>query len=478
MRGAERTMMDRLTKIGNVRAMSAKEVDTSRLGIGFEKLDRAVFDPEKAYEPLAKIGVKYVRIQSGWQRTERIKGIYDFAWLDAIVDRLRSDGMIPWMNIVYGNEIYDERAAEAYGAVGCPPLFSDEAFNAWIAYVRALVVHFRGRVRDYEIWNEPDGRGTWKCGANPVDYARLAIPTAKAIHESDPDARALIGAMCRANMVFFAGLAEEGAFDICDALTYHCYTPSDKVMADSIRSMRALCDYYKPGMPVIQGESGTQSRSGGNGALKQGVWSERRQAKYMARHLIIDLLGGAEFASYFSCMDMIEALNGKNGDKASWLDYGYFGVLGAEFDENGFAIGDYKPKMSYRTLQVLASVLSGEWKVQDLPIMPRPDVSKRIFGTDVNDFETLGGGFLRPDGSRAYVYWHASDLMTSEYESTVTLHAAGVPGAVKLVDMLDGSIYSLPESIAEPHGDGRWIFHNLPIKDYPMMLTFGNFLRE
>ena len=116
MRGAERTMMDRLTKIGNVRAMSAKEVDTSRLGIGFEKLDRAVFDPEKAYEPLAKIGVKYVRIQSGWQRTERIKGIYDFAWLDAIVDRLRSDGMIPWMNIVYGNEIYDERAAEAYGA--------------------------------------------------------------------------------------------------------------------------------------------------------------------------------------------------------------------------------------------------------------------------------------------------------------------------------------------------------------------------
>ena len=323
MRGAERTMMDRLTKIGNVRAMSAKEVDTSRLGIGFEKLDRAVFDPEKAYGPLAKIGVKYVRIQSGWQRTERIKGIYDFAWLDAIVDRLRADGMIPWMNIVYGNEIYDERAAEAYGAVGCPPLFSDEAFNAWIAYVRALVVHFRGRVRDYEIWNEPDGRGTWKCGANPVDYARLAIPTAKAIHESDPDARALIGAMCRANMVFFAGLAEEGAFDICDALTYHCYTPSDKVMADSIRSMRALCDYYKPGMPVIQGESGTQSRSGGNGALKQGVWSERRQAKYMARHLIIDLLGGAEFASYFSCMDMIEALNGKNGDKASWLDYGY-----------------------------------------------------------------------------------------------------------------------------------------------------------
>ena len=136
--------MDRLTKIGEVRARSAREVDTSRLGIGFEKLDRAVFDPEKAYAPLAAIGVKYVRIQSGWQRTEKQKGVYDFSWLDAIVDRLIADGMIPWMNIVYGNELYDEQAAQAYGAVGCPPLFSEEAFDAWIAYVRALVTTFAG----------------------------------------------------------------------------------------------------------------------------------------------------------------------------------------------------------------------------------------------------------------------------------------------------------------------------------------------
>ena len=89
--------MDRLTKIGDVRAKSAREVKTSRLGIGFEKLDRAVFDPEKAYAPLAKIGVKYVRIQSGWQRTEREKGVYDFEWIDKVVDNLIARGMKPWI---------------------------------------------------------------------------------------------------------------------------------------------------------------------------------------------------------------------------------------------------------------------------------------------------------------------------------------------------------------------------------------------
>ena len=86
--------MHRLKKIGQLAPKAASEVAFSRLGIGFEKLDRDAFDPEKAYEKLSKIGVKWVRIQSGWQKTEKQKGVYDFAWLDTIVDniiaRLRS----------------------------------------------------------------------------------------------------------------------------------------------------------------------------------------------------------------------------------------------------------------------------------------------------------------------------------------------------------------------------------------------------
>ena len=79
-------MLSWLKKIGNVRAFSADEVDFSRVGIGFEKLDRAVFDPEKAYDKVAALGVKWTRIQSGWQRTETEKGVYHFEWLDDIVD--------------------------------------------------------------------------------------------------------------------------------------------------------------------------------------------------------------------------------------------------------------------------------------------------------------------------------------------------------------------------------------------------------
>ena len=80
--------MYRLNKIGQIKTKGASNVEKSRLGIGFEKLDRDAFNPEKAYDKISEIGVKWVRIQSGWQKTERVKGEYDFAWLDKIVDNI------------------------------------------------------------------------------------------------------------------------------------------------------------------------------------------------------------------------------------------------------------------------------------------------------------------------------------------------------------------------------------------------------
>ena len=86
--------MERLKKIGVLPRVSASEIASSRLGIGFEKLDRDVFDPEKAYDPVAEIGVKYVRLQSGWMRTEKEKGqlvidYYSVEELERITERLK-----------------------------------------------------------------------------------------------------------------------------------------------------------------------------------------------------------------------------------------------------------------------------------------------------------------------------------------------------------------------------------------------------
>ena len=78
--------MHRLVKIGKIKAKKSNQIGFSKIGIGFEKLDMKMFDQEKVYDHVADLGVKKVRIQSGWARTEKEKGVYDFAWLDSIVD--------------------------------------------------------------------------------------------------------------------------------------------------------------------------------------------------------------------------------------------------------------------------------------------------------------------------------------------------------------------------------------------------------
>ena len=49
--------MERLRQIGSIRPASAAEIGWSRLGVGFEKLDRKAFDPAAAYDQVAQLGV-------------------------------------------------------------------------------------------------------------------------------------------------------------------------------------------------------------------------------------------------------------------------------------------------------------------------------------------------------------------------------------------------------------------------------------
>ena len=134
--------MERLIKIGEIQAKNARDIKHSKMGLGFEKLDRDAFDPSKCYEKISELGVKWARIQSGWAKTEKEKGVYDYAWLDEIVDNLISHGLKPWICLCYGNGLYSELAAQTFGAVGVPPIHTPAEENGWENYVKETVNFF------------------------------------------------------------------------------------------------------------------------------------------------------------------------------------------------------------------------------------------------------------------------------------------------------------------------------------------------
>ena len=63
--------MERFSRIGRLLPSSSQDIADSRLGVGLEKLDRDLYDPAPTYDVLAALGLKWVRLQSGWARTEK-----------------------------------------------------------------------------------------------------------------------------------------------------------------------------------------------------------------------------------------------------------------------------------------------------------------------------------------------------------------------------------------------------------------------
>lgn len=467
--------MERLKKIADVTSVHSSSVRKSTLGIGFEKLDRGAFKPDEAYDKVAELGVKWVRIQSGWERTEKEKGVYDFSWLDSIVENLCRRGLVPWLCFCYGNGIYDPEAAKVFGAVGCPPIKTEEQKKAWHDYVVTTVKRYAGKISWFEVWNEPDGKWCWKHGVSGTEYGQFVIATAKAIREGNPEAKVVGGVSCRHLPDWIADVIATGAVKAMDAYSYHGYYSHERESVYRPRLTRALCRNANPAIKFIQGETGTQSRSDGAGALAGRAWTPLKQAKFLARTLLSHMFEGVFINSYFSCVDMVEALNGTTDDKSSHMDFGYFGVLNARFDENGVACDGYTPKPAYRTLQTLAAIFREDYELQELPIRPFTLESPRFASLDEHWSEITFRSFTKPNGSSGFVYWKPAELLKTDLESSISIHCVGMKGTPRLIDLLDGSVYEIPSSILQQEHKDVLLLKNLPLKDSPLLLTFGDF---
>jgi len=356
-----------------------------------------------------------------------------------------------------------------------PPIFTEEEKQGWHNYVSVLTKHYEGRVSDFEIWNEPDGQWCWKTGVSGQQYGQFMLDTAAAIREGQKDAYVIGGSVCLRSLHFLADAFETGAAKVLNAITFHEYTPDESKVFERVKALRALCRRYNPSIEIIQGESGSQSRRDGAGALRGGAWTQEKQAKQLLRHGVADLLCDVKFSSYFSTMDMIEGLNGTVGDKSSYMDFGYFGILGAEFDENGVATGTYTEKKSYYALQNLASIFAGDITPCDLPIIRLPEPSPLIFDKDCTDPRITVGGFVRENGAWCFAFWNATDLMTTTFSSTVTMEVSALGDTFRLIDPMTGEIFAIEGNSIEKTGENTDKLVHLPIYDYPLLLVGEGF---
>ena len=458
--------------LGKLRRIPAAEVKQSGVSIGFECLDRDLFDPEPCYDRLAAIGVKNARVQTGWWKCEKEKGVYDWTWLDGIVSNLTSRGIDVWFNVGFGNKVY---MGETFGeaSVGFVPIhYGPECEQAWKNFCRALAEHYKGRVDRFEIWNEVNGKGFWRPkDPNATEYARLVEITADAIREAQPDAKCG-GCVMSFPTQFLEEFKRAGGVRRLDFFTFHPYDPNPDIhWPDRVKWLRNFFRGAGRGgrdVEVWQGESGFASWT------PEKYWqprivreSERAQAVWLLRRFVLDFSLGIPLSSYFQTADMMKKGYQMGHTEQSALNVARQGVL------NGLT---YTPKPSFRALASIAAVFR--------------DGVRPVAGTTVSaTCETGPADAAPPDGATIrclafvrglntplYVYYMSTDPQRAWSDktarTTLRINADDSTSPLRspvLVNLLTGDVFALSLR-TDPGAPGAFFVDGLPLSDAPMLV--------
>ncbi len=443
-----------MKKIGTLKLHTSAEIASSRVSVGFECLDRDLFNPEKCYEPAGKSGIKHARCQTGWAKCEKEKGVYDFSWLDSIVDSLLARGIRPWFCVSYGNPVYMPDALTP-AAVGCAPLlYGEEVVEAWKAYVHSLAEHYRGRVTHFEIWNEPNLRAFWyPSEPDGAQYAQLLTLTGRVIRQVIPGAQ--IGGVVSRYAVdrFLEDFCAAVDPDDIDFFCYHAYSlrPEENYI-ESIRALRECFDRFGLGhVELWQGEAGCPSWFPPNHHLHPRFpGTERLQAVWMLRRFVTDLAAGAAMTSYFLIADIMEK------------PYAVAREVQTSPARHGILNGlTYTPKKSYEIISRLSTLLVGE-------CFPLPGgISVSCPGAEEKPLAFAFSVRNRP----VWVYYLVTDI---EIESpmregcTVRLGRPGLQDPV-LINPYTGECFAIEEKDISRRQESV-VLSNLPIGEYPLFL--------
>lgn len=439
-----------LPLVGKVKPRSAKEIASSTWSIGAETIDRDFTVYENFKRHLGPLGAKGVRLQAGWAKCEKTKGVYSWEWLDAIVNDAVAQGVRPWVELNYGNTIYPGGGDTGLGG-GFPA--SPEALAAWDKWARALVERYKDRVHEWEIWNEPDIN---KKGTAGVDaYLNLYLRTAVMIREVQPKSKiwalGLAGSIPYADK-FVEGMKAKGRLDLIDAITLHMYprNPDDTTNVDNLRAVIAK---HGAKIEVRQGETGAPSKYQEQFALSRISWTETLQAKWDLRRMLAHRAKDVPFNLFTLCdMHYTQYHSGPEGV----LRMNYKGLLATNPDQT---VAYVKP--AYYAAQAVFAIFD--------------DTVKRIvqYGFTSTALRALAvSGYRNASGAQIATLWF-NDAPPSEANgvtlANVTLRAGKFTEPV-FVDLRTGRVYAVPSSSWSQEGASA-TFRALPLYDSPVLIA-------
>lgn len=436
-------------EIGQLKTRNAKDIASSTWSIGGETMDRDYVDYESYKKYLGPLGAKRIRLQGGWARTEKVKGQYDFGWLDAVIPDAATRGVAPWVELSYGNPIYEGGGEAKLG--GHIPT-SPEALTAWDKWVRAMVSRYKDQVPEWEIWNEPDGNKEH----TGKELGEFYLRTAKIVKEIQPDAKLIALGMASVTKLdfmrdFFEYLKANDGLKYVDILTYHGYAPNPDTSYPQIEKLREVVWSYKPTIVFMQGENGAPSTTKAVtiGALRQWDWSELTQAKWDLRRMLGDH-GRGIATNLFTISD----IHYRTGD--AMVGVNTKGILKTNPDKT-----IERPKLAYKAAQHVFSLFDSQ--MESLPNQRPATNQETVYAFQYRD---------KKNGGTIVTLWSGEERPADEYEpklTTITVENGSFTNPV-YVDLISGKVFEIPKGNWKKMGK-QYVFSGIPVPDYPVLVA-------
>ena len=316
------------------------------------------------FQRIAASGVRWFRLWQRWDDIEDAPGHYQWANLDRVVALAQASGLELYPALTGGALDFQTTQSlkeETWGMM-TTACYAPADLGRWKLYLKALAERYKGKIKVYQIWNEPDA----KNGFYPFDpkaYVEVLKASAETLRAVDPTikvglggfAAALIGgggsathspaASAWSGRAFYA----ENPGSFFDIVDLHYYSVSEPEQSwdrntEAARGTRRFLDSIgEGGKPVWNSE--TSMYSGKEGTI--GGWanvkclSEQAQAMELIRFHVQSLAVGIQ--------------------RSFW--YGLFG-------EVGLIQQDFSPKPAYAAQINVARLLQGARFIEELRCGP------------------------------------------------------------------------------------------------------------
>ena len=400
---------------------------------------------------LAEAGISHFRFWLPWDSIQDKNRNYHFAGLDKIVREAEKNKINLYVIFTGGKFDYQTGIKSERNTVEgqYPPL------DAWSKHLKTVAERYKGRVNEYQIWNEPETPGYFQP-FDPKAYVDLLKVSYKALKEVDPKITVGLGGFCAAltgdlrnktshkpsdnawGAAQFYALNPQPYYDVVDIHRYSSGFAGqswDWHYSDMKEMKKYLASVGESAKPIWNSETGfvtgTPGRPGGWGV--ENVISMEDHAARAVQWYVQSLASGIS------------------------RNYWYI-VVG---DECGLVRSDYSPYPAFAAYVNMVNQLSGAKFDRDFEL-----------GHNIRAYQ-----FRKPDGTFCLYAWTISGSELLTFRGKATVETFDLWGNCLDRDTRVGRLHSIPTLFTSktpmtPERMVRLIPHPFYAKGTPVTLEF------